>query len=69
MNEFGLKLKEVRTRRNLTQTQLAEMCGLSFQWVSLYETGRRKPAFEQLKQLAIGLSVSADYLLGINKEE
>lgn len=68
MNEFGMRLKKERIKRNLTQTQLAEMCGLSFQWVSLYETGRRKPAFEQLKKIAIGLSVSSDYLLGICKE-
>jgi len=50
--------------RELTQAQLAEKAGLPAAAISHFETGGRKPSFENLVKLAEALSVTTDFLLG-----
>jgi transcriptional regulator with XRE-family HTH domain len=61
---FPKRLKAARELRNLNQDQLAERAGLQPSAVSHFETGGRKPSFDNLKRLADALRVSTDYLLG-----
>lgn len=61
---FGQKLKTARELRGLNQEQLADRSGLQASAISHFETGNRKPSFENLKKLADALGVSTDYLLG-----
>jgi transcriptional regulator with XRE-family HTH domain len=67
-SSHGLTFAEVlRIRREWigwTQQQLGEKCGLNGQWISHYESGRRKPRIENLVALADALCCSTDYLLG-----
>lgn len=57
------KIKDLRTRRHLTQRGLAEKAGLSEISIRKYEAGERKPKKEQLQQLATALEVNINALL------
>lgn len=69
MVEFGQKLRELRKQHNLTQKELASMVGVKNSIISFYEVGDRIPSPEIIRKLAETLHVSADYLLGIEKNE
>lgn len=61
---FPERLKEARDRRGFSQLELAQTSGLQPSAVSHFETGGRKPSFDNLQLLADALKVSTDYLLG-----
>ena len=62
---FAERLKYARERlRKLSQAELAERSGLQAAAVSHFETGQRKPSFDNLRRLADALEVTTDYLLG-----
>lgn len=61
---FPERLRTARDRRQLSQSQLAEKTGLPASSISHFESGARKPSFDNLKRLATALNVSTDYLLG-----
>lgn len=48
-------LKEVRTSRNLSQTQLAELVGVSRNTISSIETGQYQPTAKLALTLCIAL--------------
>ena len=61
---FEGRLRAARESRQLSQGALAERAGLQPSAVSHFETGTRKPSFDNLRRLADALRVSTDYLLG-----
>ena len=61
---FPGRLRTARTARNLSQSELARRAALQASAVSHFETGTRKPSFDNLKRLADALRVTTDYLLG-----
>lgn len=61
--ECGLRLKECREEKHLTQSELAEKIGVVSQQISNYENGRRGFASTAVA-LGSVLGVSANYLLG-----
>ncbi len=61
---FSNRLKQARDVRGLSQAQLATKAGLPAASVSHFESGPRKPSFDNLKSLASALDVTTDYLLG-----
>ena len=61
---FPERLRAARELRDLSQSDLARRAGLQASAVSHFETGARKPAFDNLKRLADALDVTTDYLLG-----
>ena len=56
MNSFPNNLKRLRKMRNLKQEDLAERLNVTRQTVSGWETGRRQPDLDTLKQLAEALN-------------
>ena len=62
--QFPERLKIARTRRELSQDGLAKRANLQPSAISHFETGTRKPSFDNLKRLAAALDVTTDYLLG-----
>lgn len=60
---FPKRLKAARLVRELSQSELAQKAGLQAAAVSHFETGIRKPSFDNLKRLADALQITTDYLL------
>jgi transcriptional regulator with XRE-family HTH domain len=68
--DVGQRIRMIRTRRGLKQSELAEKTGLSQITVSRIETGRTKVVKpEILRVIAENLDVSVDYLLGGDNPE
>lgn len=65
---FKKRLRTAREFRELSQGELAKRARLQASAVSHFETGTRKPSFDNLKRLADALRVSTDYLLGRSDE-
>lgn len=61
---FPGRLRTAREHRALSQGELSERARLQASAISHFETGGRKPSFDNLKKLADALNVSTDYLLG-----
>lgn len=61
---FPARLRCAREYRGLTQGDLAGRTGLQPSAISHFETGGRKPSFDNLRLLADTLDVTTDYLLG-----
>ncbi len=60
----GQNVKRLRLAQNLTQERFAELSGLSQQYVSDLERGRRNPTVVTLFELATALGVRPADLLG-----
>ncbi len=63
--DFGYRLRELRTGKNLTQSQVASRLNLSKATISGYENNIKTPSLEALTKLAVFYGVSADYILGL----
>ena len=61
---LGERIAQLRKARNLTQTQLAEVLGVSQQTVHAYEAGSRRIPVSALPVVASTLAVSLDKLFG-----
>lgn len=68
MNNFGNRLKALRTRHNMTQNQLAQRLSLTKSVISAYENGQRMPSYDVLVHIARIYKVSTDYLLGMKSK-
>lgn len=62
---LGEKLKELRTQKNLSQNQLANILNVHKATISLYESGSRYPSYNILKATA-RYFVSAKYSCGFS---
>jgi transcriptional regulator with XRE-family HTH domain len=60
----GQKLKAIRTRRLLTQEELAERAGVSAATVVNVERNKQEPHFRTIRKLAKALNVDPTELLG-----
>ncbi|MCL2375348.1 MAG: helix-turn-helix domain-containing protein [Firmicutes bacterium] len=65
--EFKTVLKELRTKHNLTQKQLAEKIGVASQSISDWEKGRSEPNLDKIKNLARCFNVRIGQMLGFEK--
>ncbi len=61
--KFPTILKNCRQDKNLNQTELARKTSLQPSAISHFESGSRKPSFDNLIKLANALEVTTDYLL------
>lgn len=66
MNKMGLRIKELREKTGMTQTQLAEKLGVSKSVISAYEKGIRNPSHKVLQLIAeiFGASILSFYEKG-----
>lgn len=55
--DFGLRLKELRTKKGITQYQLAEMVGVDPKHMSHIETGRSFPKADLIEKFAKALNL------------
>ena len=59
---FGERIKYLRTKKGLTQKELADKMGVSSSWIGMYESGRRKPKLGTLRKIATALEVDVSSL-------
>lgn len=69
IKEFAENLKSLRTKKGLTQTQLADKLWLNKSIISAYENEQRMPSLDVLIKLSYEFNVSMEYLLGIEKKK
>ena len=55
---FGKRIKELRNQRNLTQSELAEMIGLSTNFIGMVERGERNTSVDKIFKLADAFEIS-----------
>lgn len=58
----GDRIKEIRKEKHLTQKELGEKLGVSYQMIAQYENGKRNPKPETLKKIADALEVPVSSL-------
>ena len=63
---IGRKIAELRKAHNMTQFELADALGISFQAVSNWERGASMPDISKLPELAETFGVTIDEVLGKN---
>jgi transcriptional regulator with XRE-family HTH domain len=61
---IGEKLREVRTRRLLTQDELADNAGVSQSTIANIERDNAEPQFRTIRKLAKALDIEPTELLG-----
>ena len=66
MYDFGVRLRELREKKKLSQAQVAKRLGITSSTICNYEANTRIPSTDMLTRLALFFSVSSDYLLGID---
>ena len=65
MRELAIRLKELRTEKNVSLMTLAKAIGVSDVAVMKWEKDISEPTASNIKNLAVYFDVSSDYLLGI----
>ena len=55
--DFGLRIKELRNKKGITQYQLAEMTGIDPKHMSHIETGRSFPKADLIEKFANALDI------------
>jgi transcriptional regulator with XRE-family HTH domain len=50
--KFGLRLRDIRAQRGMTQERFAEVLNISVDFLSLVERGISAPSFETLERIA-----------------
>ena len=63
---FNDRLKELRNKAGLKQSELGEKVGVSASTIGMYEQGRRSPDREMLIKLSNVFNVTLDYLVDNN---
>jgi transcriptional regulator with XRE-family HTH domain len=60
---LGLRIRELRAERGITQEEFAERCGVFRTYMSRVESGKANPSLSMLYVFAEGLSVTINELL------
>jgi len=66
---LGQRIIELRKRKNLSQTDLAKIVGLSYAQIGRYETKGSQPPAEALNKLAEALDTTVDFLINGDTNE
>lgn len=56
---FGMRIRELRVRKGLNQLDLATLCSVSEDFISLVERGISAPSFDTIEQLAMALETTS----------
>lgn len=64
MGNFAQVFRNLRTKSNLTQQEMADKLNISRSSIGMYEKGEREPSFELLETIADYFNVDMNFLLG-----
>lgn len=59
---IGRRIAELRKEQNMTQTQLAERCGIAQAHIARIETGRYSVGLDTLTQIATALDMELEFI-------
>jgi len=63
LKKFGKRVRELRTERNLTQQQLADISGLHKNYIGMIERGERNPSLLNIEVLVKNFEISISELM------
>ena len=63
MNKVAKNIKNARTKKNMTQLELADIVGVSYQAVSNWERGNSMPDIGKISDIAKALDIDVTELL------
>lgn len=63
LKNLGINIKSARLRKGLSQEELAEVCDISRNSISLIETGKINPTILKVVDISKALDVSIDSLI------
>ena len=66
LKEIGKRFQQIRTERNLTQSDLAEAVGVQIETISRYETGSLSISISLLAKVAEALNIGLSELLDVS---
>ena len=66
---LGERLKKLRLKKGLSQTELGDLLGTDNSNISNWERGISKPDIDMLIKIAHFFDTSTDYLLNLQKED
>lgn len=66
---IGKTIREARLKRGWSQARLAEMAGVSAQYLSRIETGKKQASLQVVCEIAQALQVSIDLLTGNERSD
>jgi transcriptional regulator with XRE-family HTH domain len=67
---FGKRLRKLRRDRDLTQDQLADLVGVSLNFIGQLERGESAPSFETMQKMAEVLEVDiSELFLPLEKKD
>lgn len=69
MFDFGLRIRELRSKYKMSQEELGKRVHRSKSVISSYENNIKIPPLDILTEIAVLFNVSLDYLVGIDKNE
>jgi transcriptional regulator with XRE-family HTH domain len=69
MSDLGKRIIQLRKQKNMSQTDLANMVGVSYAQIGRYEIKGAQPPAEVLKKIAGVLGTSVDYLVSGDSDE
>jgi transcriptional regulator with XRE-family HTH domain len=56
-DRFGLRIRELRHAKGMSQIELSEKIGIEQPYLSLVENGKTEPCLRNIELMAIGLDV------------
>lgn len=66
---IGDRIRELRSARRMSQTELAKAIHVSQQAITKWENGKSEPSSSAIDDIANYFNVSSDYLLGRTSEK
>lgn len=64
--DFGFRMRQLREDRGMSRAMLAKKLGVSRETIYRYENNIQDPSLERVKQIALILHTSLDYLVGLD---
>ena len=61
--EFGKRLKQLRQQANMSQEELADLCGIHRTYISDVELGKRNISFLNIEKITSALGIKTSELL------
>ena len=61
--QLGQRIREIRVQKGMTQSEIAERCGMASNYIAMLERGERNPTYLTLLKIAEGCDVSISELI------